>query len=168
MSELWVGSTTALPMPEPERTSASITTVVAMPVKREKRPHAIAPMIAMRTRLLRSAYQAIGTWSASAPRLTTAMRVRRALQPEVERVADLGQQDAEGGAVELVHRVEPEQHDDGVDGAVAGEPAQPPARVTNPPQEGRGHGAVPAGTGAGGSCSRGSGGGACRPAGSGR
>ena len=81
MSELWVGSTTALPMPEPERTSASITTVVAMPVKRENSPHAVAPMIAMRTRLLRSAYQAIGTWSASAPRLTTAMSVRAPCRP---------------------------------------------------------------------------------------
>ena len=80
MSELWVGSTTALPMPEPERTSASITTVVAMPVKSENSP-AVAPMIAMRTRLLRSAYQAIGTWSASAPRLTTAMRVSAPCSP---------------------------------------------------------------------------------------
>ena len=50
--------------------------------------------------------------------VTRATTAEHALQVEVELVADLGQQDAEGGAVELVDGVEPEQDD------AAGAPAR--------------------------------------------
>ncbi len=57
---------------------------------------------------------------------------QQALGVEVEGVPDLGEEDPERGAVELVHHVQAEEHEQGVDRAVPGERVQPPDRVDQP------------------------------------
>ena len=71
-----MGSTTARPIDDPARVAPSIQSVVDMPVRRLHVPQATAPIQAIRTRLLRSAYAAIGTWRSSATRLTMPTSVR--------------------------------------------------------------------------------------------
>ena len=53
-SELWVGSTTARPVPAPTRMATSISGVSARAVPTENSPHSAASTVAMRTRLARS------------------------------------------------------------------------------------------------------------------
>jgi hypothetical protein len=64
-SELWVGHTVASPTPEPARISTSIHTATDRPVPTVNRANTEAPTSMSRTRLWRSASQAMGTWSAS-------------------------------------------------------------------------------------------------------
>ncbi|CAB4799227.1 unannotated protein [freshwater metagenome] len=61
-----MGSTTALPIDEPDRAMVSTTTPIASPVMPLNRPHTRAPMMASGMRFDRSAYWAIGTCNASA------------------------------------------------------------------------------------------------------
>ena len=107
---------TAFPMALPLRAMVSITSPVARPVSPEKHAHTSAPAIASGTRRRRSAIWAIGTWRASAATLDTATIDSIAVQVEPELVADLGKEDAEGGAVELVDGVEAEQDDERIGG----------------------------------------------------
>ena len=74
---------------------------------------------------------AIGTCRSSAPTAHDGDQGEDAREVEAEVVADLGQQDAEGGAVELVDHVEAEQDEQGVDRAVAGQLVEGPPRVAD-------------------------------------
>ena len=107
---MWVGSITALPIALPLRAMVSTTTPVARPVSPLNIAHVTAPAIDQRH-----------------PARPVGVLGDRHLQREcgdrhegdeaehlgvveVELVADVRQQDAEGGAVELVDGVEAEQH----------------------------------------------------------
>ena len=78
-------------------------------------PHAAAPTHAMVTRLYLSASHGDGHLQDERRQTHDGDQGEDPLGVEPEVVADLGQQDAEGGAVELVDGVETEQHDDGED-----------------------------------------------------
>ena len=99
--------------PSPRRAMPSTTTDHARPVSRLKNAHAertdpgdAHAVVAVGVR------DAIGTCSTSATTLTrTPTRPSRPGQVEAERVADVREQHRERGAVELVDRVETEQHE---------------------------------------------------------
>ena len=121
---------TALPIALPLRAMVSRTTPVARPVMpAEHRPHAAR-------RRSPAAPAASGRRTGrSAPAARARRPTRAATRPstarvvEVELVADVRQQDAERGAVELVDGVQPEQHDERVRRLAAAHLAQPRHRV---------------------------------------
>ena len=107
-----VGVTTARPMPEPLRAIQSIHTVSERPVTIPKIAHTAAPSTAMR-----GAGQPVGVVGERDLEQQPAEQRERdegedSLVGQVERVADVGDEHAERGPVELVDGVEPEQHDD--------------------------------------------------------
>ena len=111
--------TTARPMPDPLRAIHSIQTANERPVTMPKTAHTAAPSTA-----IRRAGQTVGVVRERDLEEETAEQRERdegedPLVAQVERIADVGDEDAERGPVELVDRVEAEQDDDRVERGTA-------------------------------------------------
>ena len=122
--------------PSRRRAITSIQIAVAAPVMIEKTAHSSAPSEGDGDRLPRSATTAIGICISSAPSVVRATRVRMPVLRHAERVADVRQQDAEAGPVELVHGVQAEQDQQREHRSVADDLLERAARVAAVPPHG--------------------------------
>ena len=130
-----VGSLTPLPIELPLRAIVRTTSVVASPVIPEKHAQTRAPPIARRHPLVAVGELGDRHLQQEGADAGQGDEAEHGAEVEAERLLDLGQQDPERGAVELVDRVEPEQHDERERPLAAADLAEPGHRVAEALEE---------------------------------